>query len=122
MHIEKYIPILGFYSGILGLIWKGAKKLVGYIDGTYEPCNPKIWKRHNRVSGWALVVSSMIFSILAWHSFLTEGVLFFKVCFLVYSMIAMPSAFAFAVLQHRVWLRGDYFGRPVKTGFLDEYF
>jgi hypothetical protein len=119
MQIEQMNLMYCFISGVLISIWKVLKVLAEYFEKTYDPSNPKLWKVHTRLTGWTFVILALIFSALAWHRFLTESRILFKVIEFVYVSISLQASVGFAYLVNRVWCRGDYFGRPVKTKIWD---
>jgi membrane protein YdbS with pleckstrin-like domain len=119
MHIEKLLLFFGFFSTILRLIRKWTRWLMEYIDDTYYPLNPKVWKQHNRIAGWTRVILSLLFGAMVWYNFLNDSNFFFKAVNLICAMFAMIFAGAFALLQYKIWRRGDYYGRAVKMRILD---
>lgn len=119
MPIEKLLGLITLLSTFIGLYWQGAKKLIKFIDETNDSTDPKIWKLHNRVTGWAGVLITLGFTVIDWSDFLNESNYWFKVGFFVCGMFSLQAVVLFAVLQHMTWKREAYFCRPVRMGLLE---
>jgi hypothetical protein len=121
MKFTTLVLLTGFLITTIPLFWKGVKWWVKQIDNSYEPLRPKIWKLHNRLSGWTGVVLLLIYSAILWSKVQAETG-YFQAYYMFLSYSILLCAGIFAITQYKVWKRGEYFLKPVKVGHLDDLF